>query len=118
MEALRNKYLRLINSIRYDFKRYLYDQINWEDRLIIIKGQRGVGKTTMILQYIKYEVKDVSKSLYISLDDIYFTDTTLSALVDDFVLNDGQFLFIDEVHRYPQWSKEIKTYMIFILVWR
>lgn len=109
MEALRNKYLRLLNSIRYDFKRYLYDQINWEDRLIIIKGQRGVGKTTMILQYIKYEVKDVSKSLYISLDDIYFTDTTLSALVDDFVLNDGQFLFIDEVHRYPQWSKEIKN---------
>ena len=114
MEALRNKYLRLLNATRYDFKRYLYDKINWEDRLIIIKGQRGVGKTTMVLQYIKNEVKDLSKSLYISLDDIYFANNSLSALVDDFVLNDGQFLFIDEVHRYPQWSREIKN--IFTLV--
>lgn len=109
MDALRNKYLRLLNTIQLGYKRYLYDQINWEDRLIIVKGQRGVGKTTLMLQYIKSEIEDYSTALYISLDDIYFASNTLSELVDEFVINGGQFLFIDEVHRYPSWSVEIKN---------
>ena len=109
MEALRNKYLRLLNAANFDFKRYLYNQINWNDRLIIITGQRGVGKTTMLLQYLKSEIEDLSKALYISLDDIYFTSNKLSDVVEDFVLNDGRFLFVDEVHRYPNWSIEIKN---------
>ena len=109
MEALRNKYLRLLASVNIEFKRYLYDQINWNDRLIIIKGQRGIGKTTLMLQYIKEEFKDLSKTLYITLDDIYFSSNTLTDLVEEFVQNDGRFLFIDEVHRYPDWSQELKN---------
>lgn len=109
MEALRNKYLRLLNATQFGFKRYLYNQINWEDRLIVIKGQRGVGKTTLLLQYLKYEIDDYSKALYITLDDIYFTSNTLTDLVENFVLNGGEYLFVDEVHRYPNWSTEIKN---------
>ena len=109
METLRNKYLRLLNAVNFEFKRYLFNQINWNDRLIIITGQRGVGKTTLLLQYIKNEIEDFSKALYISLDDLYFTSHTLSDVVEDFVINGGRFLFIDEVHRYPYWSIEIKN---------
>ncbi|MEN0047298.1 MAG: AAA family ATPase [Bacteroidota bacterium] len=109
METLRNKYLRLLKTVNFSFKRYLYEQINWNDRLIMIKGQRGVGKTTLLLQYIKNKIQDLSKSLYITLDDIYFTSNTLSDLVEEFVLNDGRFIFIDEVHRYPNWSIELKN---------
>ena len=109
METLYNKFLRLLKQTNYSYKRYLYDQINWNDRLIIIMGQRGVGKTTLILQYIKTEIEDLSKALYISLDDIYFSLNTLSDLVEQFVLNGGKTLFVDEIHRYPDWSVELKN---------
>jgi uncharacterized protein len=109
MENLRNKFLRLLNHIDFDYKRYLYDQIHWNDRLIVIKGQRGVGKTTLLLQYIKNEIPDLTKTLYVSLDDIFFSSNTLSGLVEEFVLNGGVNIFIDEVHRYPNWSVELKN---------
>ncbi|MBN2680975.1 MAG: ATP-binding protein [Bacteroidales bacterium] len=109
MENLKNKFIRLLKQTNYPFKRYLYEQINWNDRLIIIKGQRGVGKTTLILQYIKTEISDVTKVLYISLDDIYFSVNRLSDLVEKFVLEGGETIFVDEVHRYPDWSVELKN---------
>ncbi|NOZ46941.1 MAG: ATP-binding protein [Chlorobi bacterium] len=109
MDLLRRKYLRLLKSVKTDFKRYLYNEIDWNSNLIIIKGQRGVGKTTLILQYIKSNIKDLSKSLYISLDDIYFANNTLSGLVEEFTVNGGTHLFIDEIHRYISWSKELKN---------
>lgn len=109
MDALRNKYLRLVNKSLSPFLRYLYHQIQWNDRLIFIKGQRGVGKTTMLLQYIQREIKDLSTCLYISLDDLYFSANRLSDFVESFVVNGGTHLFIDEVHTYPDWSREIKN---------
>ena len=109
MEKLRNKFLRLLNQQHHTYKRYLYDQINWNDRLIIIKGQRGVGKTTLLLQQIQNEFEDLSKTLYIALDDIYFSNNKLSELVEQFVLNGGMNLYIDEIHRYPDWSVELKN---------
>ncbi len=109
METLKNKFLRLLNTINFDYKRYLFERINWDNRLIIIKGQRGVGKTTMLLQYIQSEVKNISETLYISLDDIYFSSNKLSDLVESFIINGGKYLFIDEIHRYPNWSVEIKN---------
>jgi len=109
MENLRNKFLRLLSQVSFDYKRYLYYRINWGSRLIIIKGQRGVGKTTLLLQYIQQEISDLPKALYVSLDDIYFSNNSLSDLVEQFVLNGGQNLFIDEVHRYPDWSVELKN---------
>ncbi|MBT7144478.1 MAG: ATP-binding protein, partial [Bacteroidetes bacterium] len=109
MENLRNKFLRLLKQTNYAYKRYLYYKINWNSRLIIIKGQRGVGKTTIMLQYIKDKIETLSKTLYISLDDIYFSGNSLSEFVEQFVMNGGKNLFIDEVHRYPNWSVEIKN---------
>lgn len=109
MEKLRKKYLHLLNQFSIDYKRYLYHEINWDDRFIIIKGQRGVGKTSMMLQYIQSEIDDISRSLYVSLDDIYFTGNSLSDMVEEFVISGGKYLFIDEIHRYPGWSTELKN---------
>ncbi len=109
MENLRIKFLRLLNAVTISPKRFLYERINWEDRLIIIKGQRGTGKTTLILQYIRSAFKNLEDTLYVSLDDIYFSGNTLSALTEEFVTQGGRYLFIDEVHRYKGWSQELKN---------
>lgn len=87
----------------------MYQQINWNDQLIIIKGQRGVGKTTLLLQYIVSEIENLTEALYISLDDIYFSNNSLSDTVEEFVQNGGKYLFIDEIHRYINWSVELKN---------
>ncbi|HDO28093.1 MAG TPA: HTH domain-containing protein [Bacteroidetes bacterium] len=109
MELLRTKYLRLLNTIEKEPKRYLYDQISWQERLIILKGQRGTGKTTLILQFIKSTFKELGETLYVSLDDIYFSGHTLSELAEDFVTDGGKYLFIDEAQRYKTWSQELKN---------
>jgi hypothetical protein len=85
------------------------DTINWEARLIGIKGARGVGKTTLLLQYIKKNLPIDKATLYVSLDSIWFTENTLSALADQFVKQGGNYLFLDEVHKYPNWSQELKN---------
>ena len=109
MEALRKKYIRLLNATDTTFKRYLYAEIDWNSRLIILKGQRGVGKSTLILQYIKENIANFSEALYVTLDDIYFVKNTLSEFVEEFVQLGGKYLFIDEVHRYRNWSVELKN---------
>ena len=109
MQSLRTKYLRLLNSVKLKPKRYLYDTIDWQERLIIIKGQRGTGKTTLVLQYIKSTIKELDESLYVSLDDIYFSGNKLSDMVEEFVTGGGKYLFLDEVHRYKGWSLELKN---------
>lgn len=97
------------DSVKIDFKRYLYHQIDWTNRLIAIKGARGVGKTTLLLQYIKeHETKDIT-FLYASLDDIYFTAHSLVEFAENFYKNGGKVLLLDEVHKYPGWSREIKN---------
>ena len=109
MKRLREKYLRLLASVNYPKHRFLLDKINSGDRLIIIKGQRGTGKTTLLLQYIKSHFADTEQTLYVSLDDLYFSANTLSDLADEFVKDDGKYMFIDEVHRYKNWAREIKN---------
>ncbi len=109
MERLNTKYLRLLSSVQSKQKRFLFDQINWDDRFVIIKGQRGTGKTTLILQHIISTFKDLSETLYVSMNDIYFSNNTLSELAEAFVMNGGRFLFIDEIHRYKGWSEELKN---------
>ena len=85
------------------------DTINWDNRLIAIRGARGVGKTTLMLQYLKlHYANDSQSALYTSLDSLYFTQHTLSELAEQFYLKGGKCLFLDEVHKYPTWSKEIK----------
>ncbi len=89
------------------FTRYKYNEINWESRLIGITGPRGVGKSTMILQHIA-RLPEGSKSLYVSADHMYFSTHSLVELADAFVKNGGQYLYIDEVHKYKGWSRELK----------
>jgi len=109
MEKLIEKSLTKVTAINMAFKRYLFDEIDWDNKLIGIKGARGTGKTTLILQHIKNQFGSDPTILYISLDDIYFSANRLVDLADTFVQNGGTHLFIDEVHKYRNWSQEIKN---------
>jgi predicted AAA+ superfamily ATPase len=109
MEIVLRKHLNLISQTEFGFERYLLTKLPWEQRLLGIKGARGVGKTTMFLQYIKKNYGVSPKALYISLDDLYFSENKLSHLVDNFVNKGGEHLFVDEVHKYPNWSVELKN---------
>lgn len=108
MRTLYQKFETLLQSTTTDFKRYLYDNISWGSRMIGIIGARGVGKTTLILQYIK-ENLDSKMALYVSADDMYFGENKLFDLADDFYKNAGKYLFIDEIHKYTDWSRELKN---------
>jgi uncharacterized protein len=109
MEQLYQDFNRLLESTKLDFHRYLYTEIDWEDRLISIIGPRGTGKTTILLQHIKKTFPNRKKALYISLDNIWFTKTELLPTVHEFYTMGGTHIFIDEVHRYPNWATEIKN---------
>ena len=109
MEKLIQRFLRRIDNTALDFKRYLFDEINWEDRLIAVKGSRGVGKTTMLLQHIKLHRDLNGQTLFVSLDDIHFQANSLIDLVDEFYISGGKYLYLDEVHKYDNWSREIKN---------
>jgi predicted AAA+ superfamily ATPase len=108
MRILYQKFETLLQNTTTDFKRYLYEKISWDSRMVGIIGPRGVGKTTMILQYIK-ENLDNKKALYVSADDMYFSENKLTELADDFYKNAGEYLFIDEIHKYNDWSRELKN---------
>ncbi len=102
---LRKSRLKVANSPK-KFKRYLFDKINYQQTLIGIKGARGVGKTTLLLQ-IANRFKN-KKVLYVSLDDLFFSSNTLYGLAERFYQLGGNLLLLDEVHKYPDWSREIK----------
>ena len=110
MDTLIRRYKRLLTATSTTYIRSLMDTINWDNRLIAIRGARGVGKTTLMLQYLKlHYANDSQSALYTSLDSLYFTQHTLSELAEQFYLKGGKCLFLDEVHKYPSWSKEIKN---------
>ncbi|AJA70447.1 putative ATPase (AAA+ superfamily) [Myroides sp. A21] len=107
MERLFEYSNKLINEANTDFFRYIYNQINWENRMIGLIGPRGVGKTTLVLQYIKQNLSP-TETLYITAEDFYFVDNKIIELVDTFVKFGGKYLFIDEIHKYPDWAKDLK----------
>ena len=109
MEKLFDKFFSKVDLVPSEFTRYLMNKIDWNDRLIGIKGARGTGKTTLLLQYAKGELPPDKRTLYVSLDDIYFSDNSLVGLADEFVRQGGEYLLLDEVHRYRHWSAEIKN---------
>jgi hypothetical protein len=109
MQTLYRDYYRLVEKTDSLFLRYLYGQINWDDRLIGIKGARGVGKTTLILQHIQRAFPEHEKALYVSMDQLWFTQHSLLELVEYHYTHGGTHLFLDEVHRYPRWSIELKN---------
>lgn len=89
------------------FHRYMYDKVNWETRMFGLVGPRGIGKSTMILQYIK-EHREDKRLFYVSADHLYFSSHTLVDLVDEFAKEGGEQVFIDEIHKYENWSRELK----------
>lgn len=110
MEELFNRYQRISQKIQTDFVRSFMQEVNWNARLIGIKGARGVGKTTLLLQYLKINFTDnKALTLYVSLDSFAFRGKTLLGLADEFVRNGGKHLFLDEVHKYPNWAQELKN---------
>ena len=109
LQPLFNNYHRKIARIDLRFKRYLYDQINWSARIISIKGARGVGKTTMLLQHILENYEDIDKTLYASLDDLWFSTHSLIDLVDWADQHGMQRLYLDEVHKYEKWKETLKN---------
>ena len=108
MERLKEKFYRKINRVSSKFKHNLHKNIHWENRMIGIRGARGVGKTTLILQFIKDNLP-LDTTIYVSLDDIYFASNSLISFVDTFVKKGGKYLFVDEVHKYKNWSIELKN---------
>lgn len=108
METIYQKFETLLQHTPTEFKRYLYDTVAWDSRMIGIIGPRGVGKTTLVLQYIK-EHLDTKKAIYVSADDLYFSENRLFDLADTFYKNAGEFFFIDEIHKYLEWSRELKN---------
>ncbi len=108
LERLYQKFENQINTTDIDFKRYLYDDVQWDSRLIGIVGPRGTGKTTLMLQYIKEEL-NLKTALYVSADDLYFVNHSLYDLAEDFYQHNGKHLFIDEIHKYPEWSPTLKN---------
>ncbi|TYR35976.1 ATP-binding protein [Sphingobacterium phlebotomi] len=109
MEKLKIKSIFLREEVETIHIRHLYYQIDWSDRLVGILGARGTGKTTLLLQRLKLNFPDDDAALYISLDDIYFASNSLIALVENFRLRGGKILFMDEVHKYNGWAREIKN---------
>lgn len=101
---------RMVARTTTTFHRYIYDQIKWNARMIGIKGARGVGKTTMLLQRIKEEFRDApEKALYVSLDNMWFKTHSLSEVVDYHYTHGGSHIFIDEIHKYDNWQTLIKN---------
>ncbi|MFZ9847409.1 MAG: ATP-binding protein [Flavobacteriales bacterium] len=107
MEQLIETHHRILQQNRSDKRRYLYEQINWKNRLIAITGQRGVGKTTLLIQRIK-EAQEPESYLYISADSLFIYKLSLYEIALQFRNKGGKYLFIDEVHKYQNWSGEIK----------
>ena len=88
-----------VNAVSKAFKRYMYGQINWERQMLGLVGPRGVGKTTLFLQYI-HEHRSETKMFYVSADNVYFSSHSLIDVADQFVREGGKHLFIDEIHKY------------------
>ena len=109
LQPLFDNYHRKIAKVNTRFKRYLYYQMNWKARMIGIKGARGIGKTTMLLQHILESYEDVDQTLYASLDDLWFSTHSLLDLVDWASQYGIRRLYLDEVHRYPRWSETLKN---------
>lgn len=108
MRTLVDRYRMLLEETSTGYVRDIHDSIDWDDQLTAIMGARGVGKTTLVLQHIKlYE--DIGKSLFVYADDMWFSSHSLFSLAETFYKDGGKALYIDEIHKYANWSQEIKN---------
>lgn len=107
MEKLIQRFHALLATTDTTFLRYNYPLIDWNDRMTAIIGARGIGKTTLLLQHIKLDLP-VKETLYVSADDFYFAEHRLLDFAEEFHKMGGKYLFVDEIHKYAGWSKEMK----------
>ncbi|MCI5777032.1 MAG: AAA family ATPase [Bacteroidales bacterium] len=108
MQTLFNIQNDLLSDLKPWVKRGLMDQIDWQARLIGIKGSRGIGKTTFLLNYAKMLNANKIKCLYADLNDFYFANRSIVSLADEFVKTGGHTLLLDQVYKYPEWSNELR----------
>lgn len=110
MEILYNYHDNLIDQVNNNFYRYLWNEVKWNQRMLVIKGPRGSGKTTLMLQYIRFGLKKPrEQALYVTADHYWFYTHNLVETAEAFYKNGGRYLFIDEIHKYPSWSTELKN---------
>lgn len=110
MDKLIETHQRLLAELKPSYGRRFYETFSMDSRMTGIIGPRGVGKTTFLLHYLRTTYKGSDKALYVSADNLFFTENTLLKLADDFVkLYDGKMLCIDEVHKYKNWNQELKN---------
>ena len=109
MDQIYIEYQEILAALKPRFRRNFIDEIDWEEPLLFILGSRGVGKTTLILQYIKEKFGTSSTALYISMDDLALSNYTLLDLAKKHAQNGGTHLFVDEIHKYHNWSQELKN---------
>ncbi len=109
MDELLEKSQRLLVGVESGYQRSTLRPINWQWQLNGIIGARGTGKTTLLLQQLRKLQQAGNKVLYATLDDLYFTDNRLYTLAIDFYKQGGNYLFLDEIHKYPSWSRELKN---------
>ena len=107
MQNLVRTFHILLENTPMQFFRSFHENINWDNRLIGLLGPKGVGKSTLLLQHIQ-KAHSTEEALYVQADDFYFTTHRLFDLAYDFFAQGGKFLFIDEIHKYKNWSFEIK----------
>lgn len=108
MEKLLLYQNNLLRHVNDDWHRYLFYVLDKEDRLTGIKGLRGVGKTTMLLQYLAHHYPKMKEGLYVTADHPYFYENSLLDLATEWEMYGGRLLLIDEIHKYPGWSREVK----------
>lgn len=101
--------IRILRNLKFKHKRYLYNLIDWNSRAILIVGQRGVGKTSLMLQYLKENFSKSQKALYISVDNPFFKNISLYEFALEFEKIGGEVLFIDEIHKMSDWTTHIKS---------
>ena len=109
MEKLRQHSNERIQRTSLEYLRDEFSDFDWTLRLMGIKGARGIGKTTLLLQHLKRTHGLDEKAIYLSLDDIHFTENRLIDTAEAFYRNGGLYLYLDEVHKYPNWAIEIKN---------
>ena len=110
MQTLIERYNSLKKDYKNVYQRKIFESMESSHRIVGIVGGRGVGKTTYLLNYLNINYKDSSRALYVSADDVYFSNNKLLELAKQFVDEyDGKILCIDEIHRYPNWPQELKN---------
>lgn len=109
LEFFQHTHKSLLESKKSTIKRELMKNIDWNNQLISIKGFRGVGKTTFLLDYLKKAYSDDNAALYINLNNFYFTKRKISSFADEFAKRGGKVLILDQIQKYPDWSSDIRN---------